>query len=123
MIKEEIVKQMIEKAVENNLGSWLVDYNRYKVSISKEGIVTAIMNTDSCYDERIFHINEVLFNQKFCKAFWGKKWICNISLSCLYSRCSLQQEKDCGHGIEEWKYHGQQMFLSEDRLEYIKKFL
>lgn len=96
MKKEQILKKAIEKAVKNGWIGSHINYEdfEYWVELFKEAI---------------------LFDHSFAKAFWPSEKVL---------RCKCEKGKSINlDGQIHWKYHIQQLALSEDRLKYIERFL
>lgn len=103
MKKEEILKKVIERAVDNG---WNEDTFFDDISIGK-------MEDDGyfmCIDvDSALHINSILFDHSFAKAFWGN--------DTPYNPILLSDQ------LPAWQYHIQQLALAEDRLKYMAGFL
>lgn len=64
--------------------------------------------------------DEIIFSHDFCIAYWGREFVCkNCGREKEYEECSLH---DLGRA-EAWQYHGNLMFLSEDRIKYLEQFI
>jgi len=78
----------------------------------------------------IFHINELLFNHNFAKAFFGDLEICiNCSnklkkndwdfKKCTKCNCDLDNK----NYMEEWQFHLKKMVIEPNILNYINDYL
>ena len=70
------------------------------------------------------YINELIFSHDFLKAFFGDVEICKQCLT----QSNMKHELWCNFqegSLTEisWQYHGKQLVLSEDRLEYLRRFI
>jgi hypothetical protein len=88
-------------------------YNYYK----NKGIYIEIgVHID---DVKIISLYDFLFNQKwgFAKTFWGEE-------KCDCSSMALQLNQGCkGTNCKKgWKYHLQQMVISDDPIKYLEQF-
>ena len=116
MTKEQIAKKCIEKAVLNGYISPIED-------IQKAGYMECwgSIRLIDVKKKMAFHINEILFDRSFAKAFWGKELVCSI--------CGTKESGFVCHvceasvWTENWKYEIQQLAIVEDRLEYMKQFI
>jgi hypothetical protein len=73
----------------------------------KNGWVYPYLNDKISMKIIIVYYEVILFDISFARAFWGEEYV------------------DDNRGFYElsWQYHIKQLALSEDRIEYIKKFL
>ena len=62
-----------------------------------------------------FYRNAIIFSHDFAKKLWGKKSVC----SC----CGKVEWSKDWAVIEVWKYHLQQMVISDDPIKYLEKNL
>jgi hypothetical protein len=112
MKREEILKKSIEKAVENG----------FELNFSQRGMLTELKTTIKSIEKYPYEI--LLFNHRFAKAFWGEDRICVLEYE---GSCNQQWEcKECMDELDRylaWEYHIAELAKSEDRLEYIKKFI
>lgn len=112
MNKGEILKKAISKAVD---GGW--DYKKFSR-------VQFAFEVEGGYD--YLEAASFLFDHSFAKAFWGEEEHKTYSGGDCGGGCSLCSMDYYNHGGETdccWQYHLQQLAISEDRLQYLKKFL
>ena len=102
MTNEQILKQVIEKAVKNGWSYFsdgsLVDYDDLKSLVKSEQY------------RDIYCWGHIIFSHDFAKAFWGEEYV-NREL-----RLNME---DC----PAWRHHLQAMVLEKEPLQYLKKFL
>ena len=65
----------------------------------------------------IVHINEILFDHEFAKAFWGEE----IIFDSLGNGHTIGSRGRCLGTA--WEHHLQQLATSEDKIQYLKQFL
>jgi len=94
MTNEQILRQAIEKAEKNG---WK---NPHELSIGE------------------FNLYRKYFSHDFAKAFWGGD---RIWRQLKYNSAKPTVEKE--EFILAWQYHLQQMVISEDPIQYLKKYL
>lgn len=102
MKNEQILKKVIEKALNNGWNKKNITFN------PKSG----------CCD--------MIFSHKFAKAFWGKQRVSfqfdSKKREYYYKYWTEKFGKD--HGLKPaWKYFLQQMVLEEDPIKYLERFL
>ncbi len=111
------MKDIIAKAVE---GGW--NFHK-KFNIEDNAKITYSGNTTSWYGSNsggLIYPESFIFSHDFCIVFWGREFVCkNCGRAREYEECSLH---DLGRA-EAWQYHGNLMFLSEDRIKYLEGFL
>lgn len=112
----EILKAVIEKAEKNDPllceKTGIMYCNASKCN-SPHYLPPCMCNDCACLRP---HLNIIIFNHEFAKAFWGYDW----------------KEGDCFiSGIDDlfepmppkWQYHLQALVLKKDKLAYLQKFL
>lgn len=126
MKKEKILTKAIEKIYKK--GFKINHMNMWKdieiLHIFKNGYFDYM--TDG--NKEFGHINEILFDPSFCKALFGEEDVCS---HCGHNVLGIGEDDDiyCRKCLNvtavsiSWKYHGKSMFLTTDRLEYIKQFI
>ena len=106
MTNEQILKKAIEKAKKNGF--------KFEVIVPCYGLecfgrkINALM--------KVYH--QIIFSHDFAKAFWGGD---RIWRQLKYNSAKPTVEKE--EFILAWQYHLQQMVISEDPLQYLKKYL
>ena len=115
MNNKTILKKAVEKAEKNgfSFGDWIMKHisNRFPKAKGTD-VISAITWTN---------IDLMIYSHDFAKAFWGGKDVCN--------HCGGSGSKCCGalriqiNRIPAWQYHLQQMVISKDPLQYLKKWL
>ena len=95
MTNEQILKKVIEKAVDNGF--------KYAPYLSSDGVHAIIFEIPE-----IDIYRHLIFSHDFAKAFWGKEPIL-MDLMCKSCYC--------------WQYHLQRMVLEKEPLKYLKEFL
>jgi hypothetical protein len=140
MKKEEILKKAIEKAVKNG---WVDNRDDRSKDEGYHHIEKWHWDRVVAYGDYI----KIIFDHSFAKAFWGEETLmacpeCDKEIN-FSDREKYYSEYDdgywcdvCNKDIEmgqipihfnilgvKWQYHIQQLALSEDRLEYISRFL
>lgn len=106
MTKEQILKEVIKKAVGNG-------FETYPFLGVSSSVGTNSMNGNVDWKSAIDNLNNIVFSHSFAKAFWGESIIDII----------LHDSKDFTELVIGWKYHLQQMVLEPKPLDYLKKFL
>lgn len=103
MTKEEILRKVIERAVDNG-------YQPYWQG-EDWGVNEFAFILESDYRWVV-----VIFSHEFARAFWGDGF-----------SSEQQEDKEVGKGQTyiglRWQYHLQQLVLEEDRIAYLEKFL
>ncbi len=115
MTNKEILTKAISKAVDNGFDDqgFLEMYN----ALTKLGKVVT-------RDELI---PSLVFSHDFVKSFWGgpkcstEKVERGSDMFC--SECGTVYCASKSFWESFWQYHGQQLFLAEDRLKYIERYL
>lgn len=109
MTKEQILKAVIEKAVQNG----------YQTDWYKDG--------KFFYDEiygQIWDFNdgvwEMVFSHSFAKALWGDE---KGYIDDYFPDSSWISAPDSNCDTEVWQYHLAKLALSENRIEYLKQFI
>lgn len=106
MTNEEILKKAIEKATKNG---WKIAYDQIDVSSIKTPVKEVVQivgwykSRDGNMKADHLHLNYIIFEHSFAKAFWG-------------------EDIDATTGVE-WKYNLQQMVLEEDPIKYLEQFI
>ena len=151
MNKEELVEKIINKAVK---GGWLVPKDAWNKEIfvaldDKFGCISIVwdfyqevevgseldegdgrMTCDSgccgTNKEITYHINDIIFDIDFAKAYWGEDDADEVCFHC--AKCFSDKPTDaciCDYPVymSAYEYHTLQLFLAEDRLKYLEKFL
>lgn len=131
MKPEDILKKAIEKAVKNGYKF------RYDLDDEdgKKAFEVTVENWCNICDQSM---NAVLFDHQFAKAFWGDEEILNedcVDVSDLkggwetgewFNRLDDSINLDGWFSyveLPQWQYHLMKLAISEDRLQYISKFL
>lgn len=145
MTREEILQQVIKRAMDNGWNKkkvyeWYICEDEYtgnlvvqtKTSINKVRNDWEVLGT----------LNDIIFDKDFAKAFWGEedkyieKYI-EIMEGEVFDEISVEEyeeRKPVNKGWDYfepvyawrnkgWQYHLQQMVLEENPLEYLAKFL
>ena len=72
------------------------------------------------YPEEVLY--ELIFNHSFAKALWGDALIAPMpNGTCLYE--TGNDGINYKFHQQEWQYRGTQMFLAEDRIDYLRQYL
>lgn len=102
MPSEDILRKVIEKAVDNG----------YKGPYVGQGPT------------------ETIFSHEFARAFWGEHKVCNQCGTPYEGTglddcdgCKSEDVGDQRYALPFWQYHLQQLALAEGRLAYLEKFL
>ena len=139
MKNEEILKKIIEKAIEEGYelgGDFYFDEER---GFSSEECRADLIDLS----EKAYY--EVIFSHDFAKAFWGEEQGLNINSGCRHCRKikrmsikgdslrKIANEVPFSHEkvnqilneqqLFEWQHHLQQMVLEEEPLKYLSQFL
>ena len=123
MTKTETFKSCIEKGIKGGY----VDKHKIKtVNFIEKGYVYYFSQESRI--NTMFHINEVLFDPNFLKAFFGEHMVCSNKGNSMTEDdcvvCDINNYcKSAMTGIPMWQYHGFELLKSDDRLEYMSKFL
>ena len=67
-------------------------------------------------------ISEILFDKEFWKALVGDKYMVSATSEVEEDGYNMKPFITNFKG-EEWQYHGQQIFLEDDRIAYLKMFI
>jgi len=122
------MKEIIDKAVE---GGFDFHVFCFECDFGKDVSIDDMANVlqGSGYD------NSLYFRHDFLKAFFGEDEICGgcgeeltVATMVLQARDVEGHTCDCGfscdpHRDMAWMYHARELVLSEDRLEYLRRFL
>lgn len=113
MTNQQILEQAIQKAIDNGWSSWFEwPYSYYT---DEDGLG---------YDTEYGYVNEVstkeiIFNADFAKAIWGE-WKNDVACKVCKFQHALYDENQFGLELDDpWKYHLQQMVISEDPIKYL----
>lgn len=114
MKQEQILKKVIEKAVENgwDFDNWLIEKWSFPKDFRTAGTIPEV-NVNDMIDGAIriisksYYVN-IIFSHDFAKAFWGE-----------------EEARVFGKpvGKKVWEIEIQQLALAKDRLAYLSKFL
>jgi hypothetical protein len=121
---KEILEKAIQKAIDGGFGqpadrslknSWFVDYGEEFDSIH-DGLMV------KCYDE-VCNVESIIFNHDFAKALWGEEPADKI----IPGWEDYSDEEPMYRSYDDpalftganWKYHLQQMVISEDPIKYL----
>ena len=116
MTNEEILKNVINKALKNNL-DWLGWSMCTNVQQITSNLFVFYMPQDGHASEITISYQEIIFSHEFADAFWN--W--NVC-----SNCGSEQGKCDGCRsviIKASAYFLKEMVLEEDRIKYLEKFL
>lgn len=115
MTKEQILLSAIKKAEQNGYDSlYDIDFGNF---IREKGYVWEYGEDKWRNRNQDIHINEILFDHEFAKAFWEEgESDCDCDG---YKTCYI----DCASMNSGWEYHLQKLAISEDRIQYLKEFL
>lgn len=119
------LKKIIDRAVENGFKfpeGWM-DYSQLN-SGGKKIFLENIQGEE---------IDFIIFSHSFLRAFFGEEMVCGGCGAGVETDedeyCKCINKDECGHlCVEEyatqisWRYHAQQLVLSENRLEYLMKY-
>jgi hypothetical protein len=124
MEREEILKKAILKAIENG---FKYEKEFEVTNIDEDEFVSATIRTDEGLMDVLYHINGIIFDHEFAKAFWGELQATKCCGSGSYIVQHVEYCNECEHKvieyIDEWKHHIQKLATSTDRLEYISNFI
>ena len=67
-------------------------------------------------------VEQFIFSHEFAKRFWGDELVCEIH-GTPKSMEGCHHSWEGGAFVPAWQYHGPQMFLAENRLQYLAQFL
>ncbi len=114
MIRREILKKAVEKAIANG---WKPDNNLQFIAINE--FIT--LDTDYfCLDKwHKFKIEQLLYNHDFAKALWGEEW----KSAELKEYIPETDSYKIGTILPKWKWHLQEMVIAEDPVKYLGKNL
>ena len=101
MNKEQILKKLIEKVYTK--GMKINDIEMWETIDILHVFGNGYFDYMDKGNKEFGHINEILFDHSFAKAFWGK----GLHTS----------------GTDEWRWHISELALVKDRLEYMKQFI
>lgn len=114
MSDQEILHKAVSKAEDNNYKFPRENCMFYPL-INSDFEYPYFYYTEEWTGTWSLHINEIIFDHGFAKAFWGTHtndagWTKESNYTKL-------------ERIEEWQYHLQQMVLEEEPLKYLERFL
>ncbi len=118
MKKETILKRAIENAIKKGYNP--CEFGNEVVDVRDSFVWIGNKKGESCG----MYIDSVLFSHDFCKALFGIQPVCSgcgekyISQGAGKCMCSYELIP-----VPAWIYNGWRLFESNDRLEYISKFL
>ena len=114
MTNEQILLAAIKKAEENGYDSlYDIDFGNF---IKEKGYTWQYGEDKWSNRNQDIHINEILFDHEFAKAFWGEQYVV-IANSKDNSNWETEFEG------ENWEHELQKMAISEDRIQYLKQYL
>lgn len=111
MKNEQILKQVIEKAVKN--GYWYTDNNKQPEEIKCDNVGCWLYDSDGTGSWK--HFMQIIFSHDFAKAFWGEE-ITDVCPFCVGHEFVTEFGK-------EWQYRLAEMVLEEDPIKYLEKFI
>lgn len=112
MTDTKTLKKAIKIAIKNGWG-----HGEYYLQSINSGL-DVTFNNDKIYSEEVnFHVNAVLFDNDFAKAFWGVELISSEDL--FFGDVLLSK----GMTVIAWKTHLQQMVLYKSPIDYLRKLL
>ena len=135
MENKEILQKAMQKAEEN--GYIFPEYNSsFYPLINCEFDYPHFIYNEDFEGSWCLHINEIIFDHNFAKAFWGEEYIQVKEIH----KAELEQKdiKKIGYKADEpwfdceqtwtldlpkWQYHLQQMVLEKEPLKYLLRFL
>ena len=108
MTKEQILKQVIEKA---KLNGFTIDEETedYYITELADNVIREVWETSGNY-------RDLIFSHQFAEAFWGDWTDEEIKESSYINYLDSE-------GIIKWQHQLQTMVLEKDPLQYLKKFL
>ena len=71
--------------------------------------------------DKLYSLNDIIYNHDFAKAFWGEDIVClNCGKPCKpYEHCC----NDNNETLKAWEYHLREMVIQENPIKYLEKFL
>lgn len=98
------IKELIERAVKGG-------FDCEDFLITEDNIFFDVKDgkKNVCY---VYTVDELIFSHDFLRAFHGE-WESELE----------RQKAGCEAWLTKWQFYGIKMFLSDDRLEYLRKFL
>ncbi len=124
MTNKEILQKSIEKAEKNGFNfiqSIFETMEKYEIKKCNNKYIDFYTYSKTGSKAHSYsHINELIFNHDFAKAFWGIKGIWCPKCNTKYTHCDCEFNATI---CDYWKYHLQQMVLEKEPLKYIEKFL
>ncbi len=125
-IRTKSDKQILQKAIERAESNGFIFikwwsnklYKKYGKNYDMDFIKNVVISDSKVY------IN-LIFNHDFAICFWGIEQVCEHSGHKFDKNiCWLHYEDNINcYGIENYKYHLQQMILEKEPLKYLEKFL
>lgn len=111
MSKQEVLKQAIQKAIDNG---WKLENVKHTYVIDDTGMFVTSFVDGEIYEE--YQINTILFSHAFAKAIFGEDLIKHRSHQI------IKQGKKVGESYgmwPKWKTHVQEMAIAEDPITYL----
>lgn len=107
MTDQEVLQASIQKAID---GGYILILDNTRNDLKDPRAIVGWLIKENRTDL-------VLFDQCFCRALFGSDSV--------YDMTHVIQPDNTYrmHTVPAWQYHGTQMFLAEDRIEYLRKHL
>lgn len=120
---KEVLEAAIEKAIDGGWDCFDTDLSKWDWHVAEGRIWPLHMSFTTnesvgliTYTSPVYDLYRIVFNHEFCKALWGENW--------KLPRTKDAEEIFLEYGfMPHWQYHGTQMFLAEDRIDYLRRHL
>lgn len=118
MTNEEILKKVIDKAVDNGFTLLGKDYEETIIRLFHDQIILGYSDA---------YVYAIIFTHEFAKAFWGdEKVIVHPEHTDDENWFNCDDPYVCcqtGAADPAWEYHLQKIVLEQEPLKYLEKFL